>query len=128
MSTHTFPWNDTASLLEAVAAATAAVRAPDGVTPAASAVTFTYTPDLTAAQATALGTAVADVMAVTRARDVSLTVAEYQALKPFLDTGRLFVGQSQSQYMALTQAQRDRMNFDNITAIWRVLFRLLRDS
>ena len=105
---------------------TSAIREPTEIRWDASTSTATYvfTPDLTAAQAATF----ADCVAFRRSGlSTTLTLVEYQALAPFLATGRAFVQQSQSQYMALTQAQRDRMNFDNITALWRVIFRLLRD-
>jgi hypothetical protein len=127
MSTTTLPWTPTASVLEAQAAATATVRAPAGIRATESTISFDYTPDLTAEQVTAITAAVANVVGVTRARNVTLTYDEYVALAAFLATGRTFVAQSQAQFMALTQAQRDRMLFDNVTALWRVIFRLLRD-
>lgn len=87
------------------------------------AVTYVFTPDLTAGEAATF----ADLVATFRTRDVNLTPEEYAALKPFLATGRLFVGLSQSDFIALGQNARDRMLHENVTAIWRVIFRLLRD-
>ena len=68
----------------------------------------------------------ADILALARS-GYDLTLAEYQAIKPQLTTGRAFLGLSQSQFMALTAAERDRMIFDNMSATWRVIFRLLRE-
>ena len=104
--------------------ASTTIREPSGVAWDGTTAVYTWTPDLTAAQLTAF----TDLVATFRTRDVNLTPEEYAAIKPFLATGRLFVQQSQSQYTGLTQAQINRMNFDNITALWRVIFRLLRDS
>lgn len=83
-----------------------------------------WTPDLTAAEQTILSR----IQALSRAAVPGISPAEWEQLEPFFATGRLFVQQSQAQYTALTQAQINRMNFDNITALWRVIFRLLRDS
>lgn len=58
---------------------------------------------------------------------VQITLEEWALLEPFLTTGRGFLGMSQSEFIALGQNQRDRMLFDNVTALWRVVFRLLRD-
>ena len=96
---------------------------PPVVTSSGDPRTCEWTPDLSAAEQSVL----AFIQSAAKAA-VTITPAERQALEPFLATGRLFVGQSQSQFMALTAAERDRMLFDNVTGIWRVLFRLLRDS
>jgi hypothetical protein len=82
--------------------------------------TWTYSPDLTAAESTL----VAEIL---RAAVTPLTRTERNAIEPQLVTGRAFLALSQSQFMALTAAERDRLIFDNTSAQWRVLFRLLRD-
>lgn len=56
-----------------------------------------------------------------------LTEADYASLAPRLDTGRLFLTQSQADFIAKAQNVRDRELFDNVSALWRVIFRLLRD-
>lgn len=85
--------------------------------------TFTWTPDLTAQQATTL--ALLDKLTVGA---TLMTPAERTALEPQMVTGRAFLALSQAEFIALAQNARDRMLFDNVSATWRVIFRLLRDS
>lgn len=118
MSTHTLPWTASASVLEAVSAATAAVRAPTGVRNDETTITFDYTPDLTAAEVTTLTTAVAGVVGVTRTRNVTLTFAEYQAIKPDLATLRSYMGVASPTAAQTSTATK---------SIIRVLRALLRD-
>lgn len=99
-------------------------RIPDIVGPPGSTTRdLVWTPDLTSTELAAI----TDIVATGKSA-VAINVADYQALKPFLTTMRALLGLSQSDFMALTQAQRDRMIFDNLSAIERVLLRMLRDG
>lgn len=125
MSTHvvTNPASVTEGYPGLLAAATLLIRAPSLVAWDGSSVVYTFTPDLTAGEATTF----ADLLATMRTHDVDLTPEEYAALKPFLATGRAFLGLSQADFIALGQNARDRMLHENVSALWRVIFRLLRD-
>lgn len=127
MSTHALPWHPSASAIEAIAAVTAVLRAPASTRQEGGNVVFEFVPDLTPAEATTLAAAVASVVGATRARDVSLTVAEFRVIEPHLATLRTLQQLSRNEFMALTAADRDRMLFDNVTALLRVVRALLRD-
>lgn len=83
-------------------------------------VTWTYSPDLTPAET-------ATVAEIMRAAVTPLTRTERNAIEPQLVTGRAFLALSQSDFIALGQNARDRMLHENVSAQWRVIFRLLRD-
>lgn len=77
--------------------------------------TFRFTPDLTASEAATF----ADLLATVRTRDVQLTPAEYQAIKPDIALLRTFAGINSptlAQTAAATKAQS------------RILRALLRDG
>lgn len=92
------------------------------VTTAGDPRTCEWTPDLSAAEQAVL----AFVVSATNAA-VAITPAERQLIEPFLVTGRSFLALSQADFIALGQNQRDRMLHDNVSAQWRVIFRLLRE-
>jgi hypothetical protein len=66
------------------------VRTPTDVSydAASDTSTLVFTPDLTAAEAAAFD----DLVAVHRAREVSITLAEYRAIKADIATARAYVG------------------------------------
>lgn len=85
----------------------------------------TFSPPLTAAEQTTYD----DLVAMLRTPlTASMTLAEYQQIKPFLATERSFVQMSQSEFIALTQNQRDRTLFDTLTAVIRVQRVMMRDG
>lgn len=57
-----------------------------------------------------------------------LTPAERTALEPRLASGRTWLALNQSTFRGLTEnAMRDQV-LDSVSALWRVIFMLLRDS
>lgn len=121
MSTHAFTVPDERAIPTIALACLAAFRWPNVTDYTGTTLTLTFTPDLTAAEQTALAE-------IVRAANTPLTRAERNAVEPFLVTGRSFLALSQSEFIALTQNARDRMLFDNVSAQWRVIFRLFRDG
>lgn len=83
---------------------------------------LTWTPDLSPADQATVNAIVKLAVGATL-----ITKAERDTLEPFLTTGRAFQQQSQSEFIALAQNARDRMLFDNVTALWRVVRMFLRD-
>lgn len=99
------------------------LRMPD--TYDSDALTAVFTPPLTAAEQAVF----ADLRAMAKSPTTSqMTLAEYQAIKPFLATERAFVQQSQAEFIALTQNARDRQLFDVVTALIRVQRQMMRDG
>lgn len=93
----------------------ASVRVPTDVAWNGTTATYTFTPDLTAAEQTAIS----DIVATFRTRDVELSVAEYQAIKADIDGLRTYNGITSptlAQTVAATKAQN------------RILRALLRDG
>lgn len=117
MSIHTIPAAPSATegypgLLTAVSAS---VRVPVSVAYVNGSVVYTFTPDLSAGEATTF----ADIVSTFRARDVSLTVAEYRAIKPDIALLRTYEGIASPtlvQTVAATKAQS------------RILRALIRDG
>lgn len=126
MSEHTAAPDPRVSALERWDALTAAIRAPVAYRLVGSNEVYTFTPDLTAAEAQAFTTTIADLSAAARTRDISLTLAEYRAIKPALDEIRSFRTRTAAQWGALTVAQRvtDLIQYDNdLTDVLRALLR-----
>lgn len=84
--------------------------------------TFTYTPDLSAGEASTLS----DLVATFHTRDVVLSLAEYQSIKGALADARTQRLRTDAQWTALTAAQRDTQLIAwcrDLTDILRVLLR-----
>ena len=84
--------------------------------------TITYQPDLTAQQQADL-----DRLQKIANGAALMSPAEYAALEPRFGTGRAFLQVNQATFRGLTENAMRDMVLDNVSAIWRVLFRLLRD-
>lgn len=107
MTSYTIGWEPGASVLDLVAALTAAGLPPVGVSESGTSLTVTFDRDLAPAeQDTARGIA-ADIRGALHTRDLSLTLAEYQALKSQLAEIRTLRQRTDPQWAALTAAQRD---------------------
>jgi hypothetical protein len=104
---------------------TAALRAPDTVLydGPGNRVIYRFTPDLSPADAATFD----DLVRTFRTRSFTITLAEYQALKPALATYRSFRTQSDAAFTALTAAQRDAALRSAIFSLGDVLRALLRD-
>jgi hypothetical protein len=121
MSNHAFAVADARLVNPIVVACHAAGKPPAAVAYDGANLTLTFSPDLVAAE-------VVTVTAVVRAAVSILTRVERDAIETFLATERTFVGLAQADFIALTQAQRDRMLFDVVTALIRVQRAMLRDG
>lgn len=106
-------------LLEAV---TSSLRAPDRIVYLDGTVRYEFDIDLAAEEAALFDRVVAYVRG-----SVTLTVAEREALVPSLDTLRTFQKMSRAEWIALTDAERERGTFDVLTALVRVDRALLRE-
>lgn len=91
-----------------------AIRAPSSMLFANGAATYTFTPDLTSAEAATF----ADLVAAMRTHDVQLTPAEYLAIKSDIEGLRAYNGVT-SPTLAQTAAATKAQN--------RILRALLRD-
>lgn len=102
------------------------LRRPDTFTvdDATGAFLTTFVPPLTSTEQTNYDL----LVKVNKATLVDLTPTERASLDTRLATGRTFLAFNQSQWRALTQVQRDDALLDNVSALWRVIFLLLRDS
>lgn len=96
------------------------LRRPDNVT--APPLTFTFSPDLTSAEVDTL----ARLEALARARG-GMEPADMAAIQARIASIRTFRQLSQSQFMTLTAAERDRTLFDALTDLSAIVLRLLRD-
>lgn len=121
MSTHQFARFERDAALYAVVPAN--LRVWSNVAATDTTITFTYTPDLSAAETATLTL----LVGYCRLGPPGITPAEWVALGPSLDTMRTFQQLSQADFIALTQNQRDRMLFDLGNAHTRVLRALMRD-
>lgn len=86
-------------------------------------VTITWTPDLSPTDLATVQSIVKLAVGATL-----LSTDDRTAIEPFLVTGRTLLGMNQSTFTGQTQAQINRQVFDNLSGLWRVIFRLLRDS
>ena len=91
--------------------------------PIAGTWTYTYTPDLSAAEVTAFD----DFVRTYRTWDVQMTVDEYRALKPHLQVIRDLRQMGRNAFMALTAAERDRLLYDAQAATTTILLAVLRE-
>lgn len=99
------------------------LRAPVSITGDRTASVWTFTPDLSAAEAQTF----TDIVGTIRSQGVTLTVSEYQSLTASLATMRTFQQLSQADFIALAQNARDRQLFDVVTALIRVDRALMKD-
>ena len=87
-----------------------------------AAATLQWTPDLSPADLVTVQSIVKLSIGSTL-----VTPAERVSIEGDIANGRQFLNSTKAQYLALTQAQRDGIEFDNLTSIWRVLRVFLRD-
>jgi hypothetical protein len=120
MSTHAFTIADERSIPDVMAGCILALRWPNATDYTGTTLTLTFTPDLSTSDASVLSE-------IVRAAVTPLTRSERNAIEPQLVTGRAFLALSQADFIALGQNARDRMLHDNVSAQWRVIFRLLRE-
>lgn len=99
------------------------LRAPSGYATddATGAPVFDFDPPLTVAEQARF-----DTLAEMARAAVSLTEAEWAAIRPHLQSLRDFRQSGRPAFMALTAAERDRMLYDAQTATTIVLLALLR--
>lgn len=100
------------------------VRAPSESWDEDGVATLVFAPPLTAQEQSTFDT----LRRLATAPTIVLTPADLTALEPRLATGRLFLQQSQADFIAKGQNVRDRELFDNVSALWRVIFRLTREQ
>lgn len=102
---------------------TRTVRPPTQIVFDGTRVLYRFTPDLVPAEVASFNAAVS----ACRSRNVVITATEWAALDPHLVTLRTFQQMSRNDFLALTNADRERLTFDTMTAAIRVLRALLRD-
>lgn len=126
MSTHDLPWHPSASVLDALPAIAAAVRAPTGLRQTPTTLSLDFTPDLTAPQLALVQGVVAELVARADA-PVTLTAAEWAAIRPQVQSLRDLRQLGRNAFMALTAAERDRALYDAQTATTIILLAILRE-
>lgn len=121
MSEHVFTIPDVDDVARIVLRCHDAGRAPTAVAYSGSQLTLTFAPDLTTTEMTTISGVVRGVLA-------HLTKTERDGIETDLAALRAFRQQSQSEFIALTQNQRDRALFDVVNAQTNVIRALLRDA
>lgn len=129
MSAHVVPVVD--SVPEGIAglrdAIVAAIRAPDRIDYLGATVSYVFTPDLTAGEVTTFTTTVTEMQRAAVA-SAPITRAERASVEDELAQIRTFRQQSQSEFIAKTQNQRDREIFDTLNSLITVQRTILRDG
>lgn len=81
-----------------------------------------FTPDLSAAEVTALGKVVDAIQSPVR-----MTSAEYEAVRAQMQVLRALRQSGRNAYVALTEAERNRQTYDALMAVTEIFLALLRD-
>lgn len=124
MSTHDVPIVDgsvqgVAGLQDLVVAN---IRPPDSVALNGANVTYTFTPDLTTAEA-----ALFDTLASLAKSRLDVSPADYATIRTNLQTLRDLRQMGRNAFMGLAAAERDRLMYDAQVATTMILLAILRD-
>jgi hypothetical protein len=125
MSTHSVPMHKGSiegipGLQELV---TTTIRAPESVALDSGSVVYTFTPDLTTEEAARF----ADLQTLLLS-PVTLSLAERDAIRPFIAEGRDFRQLGRAAFMALSATERDRMIYDVLVGRIIVELALFRET
>jgi hypothetical protein len=120
MSTFVFPASRAGALTQALHEA--GFRSPSSTDGDPRSITLTYEPDLSPAEQ-----ATFDSVARLAVGAAIITTAEYDTIRPDIQTIRDLRQMGRNAFMALTAAERDRLLYDAQAATTTILLALLRE-